>query len=301
MLQYRLEGSGQPLLLVHGWGVSYTIWQDLAPLLTPHFQLIMVELPGVGGSEQADPEKPYYQACAEAIEEVRLALGIANWSLLAYSTGTRAAEAYIQRFSENVSRAVFLCPIYLTEFCSLGVRLLDETQPPEPLTHWLFSKWRLYGLVLALGFNGRRHDYVYTWRDEIELQDVDTLVRSLRELPGRGRAQFEPSTVPTLFMWGSRDALTARPRRPRPNDIVIPANHSAPMLAAHTVAEVATPFFKEGKLVSATPPPSRWKRRHYSYEAEPPLNGDRVQLLKMIRSATPRSILQRTRALMREK
>src|SRR5262249_51663989 len=110
MLQYRLEGSGQPLLLVHGWGVTYTIWQDMAPLLTPHFQLIMVELPGVGGSEQADPEKPYYQACAEAIEEVRLALGIENWSLLAYSTGTRAAEAYIQRFSEKVSRAVFLCP-----------------------------------------------------------------------------------------------------------------------------------------------------------------------------------------------
>src|SRR5437762_9418345 len=95
MLQYRLEGSGQPLLLIHGWGVTYTIWQDLAPLLTPHFELIMIELPGVGGSPQPDPGVPYYPACAEAIEELREALAIDQWTILAYSTGTRVAETYI--------------------------------------------------------------------------------------------------------------------------------------------------------------------------------------------------------------
>ena len=55
MLRYRLEGNGAtPLLLIHGWGVTYSVWQNLAPLLTPHFQLIMIELPGIGGSPEAD-------------------------------------------------------------------------------------------------------------------------------------------------------------------------------------------------------------------------------------------------------
>ncbi|HLZ61448.1 MAG TPA: alpha/beta hydrolase [Ktedonosporobacter sp.] len=249
MLRYRLEGSGPPLLLIHGWGVTYAIWQNLAPLLTPHFQLIMIELPGIGGSPQVDPRQPYYAACAEAIEELRLTLGIEQWSILAYSSGTRAAEAYVQRHPQSVLRTIFLCPIYLFELWSLIVGLLETTHPPQAITHWLFSDWRLYSLVLAFGFNGHRHQYTHIWKKEIELQPVDTLIRTLSDLPGKGRAPFELPAVPTLFIWGGRDALTVRPRRLRPNDVVIPANHSAPMLAAASVAEVVIPFLTEGRRV----------------------------------------------------
>src|SRR5579884_3448678 len=158
MLRYRLEGNGLPLLLIHGWGVTYAIWQNLAPLLTPYFQLIMIELPGIGDSPEVDPEKPYYQACAEAIEEVRQALGIKQWSLLAYSSGTRAAEAYLQCYPQSISQAAFLCPIYLQEIWAFFLRLLD-TPHPQTLIHWILSDWRLYSLIRALGFNWRRHTY----------------------------------------------------------------------------------------------------------------------------------------------
>src|SRR5690242_17863916 len=141
MLRYRVEGNGPPLLLIHGWGVTFAIWQDLAPLLGSHFQLIMIEQPGVGGSPMVEPQQPYYQACAEGIEEVRRELGIEQWSLLAYSTGTRAAEAYIQRYPQAITSAVFLCPIYLPEIWAFFLRLL-ATPHPQMLTHWVFSDWR---------------------------------------------------------------------------------------------------------------------------------------------------------------
>lgn len=249
MLSYRIEGSGSPLLLIHGWGVTYTMWEKLAPLLTPHYQLIMIELPGIGGSPQVEPGQPYYPACAEGIEEIRLTLGIEKWSLLAYSSGTRAAEAYVQRYPQAIQRAVFLCPIYLAEIWTLFLHLLDNT-PNLTIRHWVLSRWRLYSLILALGFNGRPHTYTRTWTDEIELQSMDILIRTLCEIPGKGRTPFEVSEVPTLFIWGGRDALTARPRHLRPNDIIIPANHSAPMLAANSVAEVVIPFLQEGKLIA---------------------------------------------------
>lgn len=283
MLHYRCEGSGNPLLLIHGWGVTYTIWQNLAPLLRPHFQLVMVELPGIGGSPDVDPNKPYYPACAEAIEEVRQTLNIEQWSILAYSSGTRAAESYVQRYPQYCSHTIFLCPIYLAEWCSLGLRLLDTTHPPLTLTQWMLSDWRLYGLVLALGFNGHPHHYTHTWKDEIEHQSVDSLMRMLCELPGRGRAPFELPAVPTLFIWGSRDALTARPRHPRPNDVVIPANHSAPMLAAPSVAEVVIPFLNEGKLVSTS---KRWKQWLYGTNKDLGKVHEHVQLLSLLRNAS---------------
>jgi pimeloyl-ACP methyl ester carboxylesterase len=249
MLHYRLEGRGAPILLIHGWGVTYTIWQNLAPLLKPHFQLVMIELPGNGGSPEIALDQPYYPACADAIEEVRRFLGIERWAVLAYSSGTRAAEAYIQRYPDHITHTVFLCPIYLNRVCTLGIRFLSTTQSSQAFTNWLFSDWRLYSLVVALGFNGRRHNYTYLWKKEIELQPLGTLVRSLCELPGNGRAPFNLPAIPTLFIWGNRDALTIHPLRLRPNDRVIHANHSAPMLAAHEVAEAVIPFLTSSALV----------------------------------------------------
>ncbi len=296
MLCYRLTGSGTPLLLIHGWGVTYAIWQNLAPLLTPYFQLIMIELPGIGGSPEVDPEKPYYQACAEAIEEVRQTLGIKQWSLLAYSSGTRAAEAYLQCYPQSISQAAFLCPIYLQEIWAFFLRLLDTPHPQtlKTLIHWLLSDWRLYSLIRAFGFNWRRHTYTSVWKNEIELQPLNILVRSLCEMPGNGRAPFVLPAVPTLFIWGKYDALVRYPRHPRPNDITIPADHSAPMLAAPSVAEVVIPFLTEGKIVSSTT--SQKRPKHWEHRKEQDMTiskaRERARLLTLLLRTKRRRFLR---------
>lgn len=295
MLHYRLEGSGHPLLLIHGWGVTYTIWQNLTPLLTQHFQLVMIELPGIGGSPDVDPQRPYYPACAEAIEEVRQFLGIERWAVLAYSSGTRAAEAYVQRYAENVTHTIFLCPIYLNEICALGVRFLTTAHISQSFTNWLFSDWRLASLVIALGFNGRRNNYSRLWLEEIELQPLDTLVRMLCELPGSGRAPFELPAVPTLFIWGSRDPLTARPFLPRANHVVISANHSAPMQAASAVAQAVIPFLTNAPVPIYTG--SRLKRSRRRRElVEAREARQRAHLLTLIRNASHTRFPRRKRA-----
>lgn len=305
MLHFRLEGSGAPLLLIHGWGVTYAIWQNLAPLLTQHYQLIMIELPGVGGSPEVDSQQPYYPACADAIEEVRKELGIDRWDVLAYSSGTRAAEAYVQRYSEQVNKVVFLCPIYLLEIWALFVYLLEAARPPRMLKHWLFSDWRLYSFIIALGFNWRRHQYTQLWKNEIELQSLDTLTRTLCEMPGKGRAPFAPSNVPALFVWGIRDALIARPRRPRPNDIFIPADHSAPMLSASHVAEVVLPFLLHGELVHT------YNQQKWSYRRKNRLensqisqarqeNKMRLRLLRALRVTSRRRFSLRRQSLLQQ-
>jgi pimeloyl-ACP methyl ester carboxylesterase len=249
MLPFRVEGSGHPLLLIHGWGVTYTVWQKLVPLLAPHFQLILVELPGVGAASEVMPDKPYYQACSEALEELRMTMGIERWAILAYSTGTRVGESYAQQYPQRVSRAVFLCPIYLRSYWKMALQAeqwIDAKR--SELANWFLSGWRLYGLLLVLGFNLRQRDCANEWMSEIELQPLDNLKRMLLELPGKGRAPFMLPTsprVPTLFVWGCRDALTARPPDLRPNDVFIFANHGAPVLTPDKVAAVVLPFLKE--------------------------------------------------------
>jgi pimeloyl-ACP methyl ester carboxylesterase len=245
MLSFKIEGNGPPLLLLHGWGVTYTIWQDLAPLLSPFFRLIMVELPGMGSSPPVNEAQPYYAACAPMIEEVRQALGIEQWAILSYSTGTRAAETYAQRYVSHISRMVFLCPALVSGWNWLNLRglvWLDRRWPQ--VGNWILSGWRLSGLILALGFNGRYHAHTSTWIVEIGAQPVNSLKIALRELPGGGRAPFALPPLPALFVWGNHDVVMSRPRRPHSHDRFIAANHSAPMLAAPAIARVVLPFLQ---------------------------------------------------------
>lgn len=248
MLPHYIEGSGQPLLLIHGWGVTHAVWRHLVPLLTPHFQLILVELPGMGAAGEYAAAEPYYIACAESLEELRITLGIERWAMLAYSTGTRAGEAYIQRYPQHVERAVFLCPLYLRRAWKLA---LDVEQminsKSSALANWILSGWRLHYLLIALGFNLQSLDYVREWLREIELQPLTNLKRMLLELPGKGRAPFtlpDSPSVPILFVWGSRDALVPPPSHPQFHDVCILAGHSAPVLNPHDVAAVVLPFLK---------------------------------------------------------
>lgn len=248
MLPYQIEGSGHPLLLIHGWGVTYAVWRHLLPLLTPHFQLILVELPGMGAAIEPVPAEAYYTACAESLEELRIALGIERWAMLAYSTGTRAGEAYIQRYPQHVERAVFLCPLYLRRPWKLALDIEQWiNSKSSTLANWILSGWRLHYLLIALGFNLRSLDYVQEWLREMELQPLTNLKRMLLELPGKGRAPFSlpaSSPVPMLFVWGSRDALVPPPPRPQHHDVCILAGHSAPVLNSHDVASVVLPFLK---------------------------------------------------------
>ncbi len=236
-------------MLIHGWGVTYAVWDKLAPLLAPYFQLIMVELPGSGAANEAAQDKPYYPLCAEALEELRLALGIEQWTILAYSTGTRVGEAYVQQYPQHVLRAVFLCPVYIRKLLKMLVQVLQVVDPKHAnVVNWFISGWRLYTLLLILGFNLHRHEFTNVWMNELTLLPPEHLKRAIRELPGTGRTPFLLPTspeVPTLFIWGLQDVVADLPTHPRPNDVFILANHSAPVLCPHLVAEVALPFLKD--------------------------------------------------------
>lgn len=43
-------GKGPPLILLHGWGWHSAIWQPIIPILSQHFQLFLIDLPGFGKS-----------------------------------------------------------------------------------------------------------------------------------------------------------------------------------------------------------------------------------------------------------
>lgn len=238
MLNYRIEGKGSPLLLCHGFGISFNIWEVLSPLLSDHHTLIIVELPGIGSSPPPSADRSYLAAAVEELESLRAALNIPRWSLLGYSSGSRVVECYIQVHASRVDRAVFLCPAYVTKGRATGLRIaieLDELFPA--FGNWVLSENRLRFLIRLLAFNLERNPSINNWYREISSQPVEMLKETLKSLPQGGCREFVvPAQVPSLFIWGRQDWITRNPPSLSSRDVMITATHSAPQTSAREVA-----------------------------------------------------------------
>lgn len=51
-LHVASAGSGDPVVLLHGWPQTWHEWRKLMPLLAGRFRLIMPDLPGLGDSSK---------------------------------------------------------------------------------------------------------------------------------------------------------------------------------------------------------------------------------------------------------
>lgn len=237
MLNYRIEGKGPPLLLVHGFGISFNIWRDMLPFLRPHLTAVMVELPGIGASPLPAPGEAYLRAAIDALEGVRLALGFEKWNVLGYSTGSRFAEAYVQAYGRHVGRAIFLCPLIMDARKTFGLRFglwVDRFFPA--VGNWILSGRRLKYLIALFGFNLHPDPHAAEWYAIISARPVQVLKETLKVAARTARGPFSTS-MPCSFIWGDADIVPLTPRRPEPHDDFVHANHAAPVLAAEAVAK----------------------------------------------------------------
>jgi pimeloyl-ACP methyl ester carboxylesterase len=67
-IYYEVEGSGMPVMLVHGFGEDGKIWKDQVDFLKNHFKLIIPDLPGSGKSGRIDDMS--MESMAEVLKKI---------------------------------------------------------------------------------------------------------------------------------------------------------------------------------------------------------------------------------------
>ena len=115
-LYYEDHGSGQPVVLIHGYPLSSASWEKQVPvLLEAGFRVIAYDRRGFGKSSQ--PTTGYnYDTFAEDLHKVITELKLKNFVLVGFSMGGGEVARYIGRYgSKNVSKAVIISgvPPYL--------------------------------------------------------------------------------------------------------------------------------------------------------------------------------------------
>ncbi|MBV8660075.1 MAG: pimeloyl-ACP methyl ester esterase BioH [Burkholderiales bacterium] len=79
-LYIETQGSGEDVVLIHGWGIHGAVWSRIAAALAEHYCVHVVDLPGCGASAMCEPYT--LDALAAALDEAfPLPVHVVGWSL----------------------------------------------------------------------------------------------------------------------------------------------------------------------------------------------------------------------------
>jgi len=106
-IHYVSGGKGEPLLLVHGFGQNWYMWNRLLPELSKHFTVIAPDMRGVG--ESGKPAGGYDKKnMAVDMHELMKKLGYKNVNLAGHDIGLMVAYAYAAQFPGEVKKLALM-------------------------------------------------------------------------------------------------------------------------------------------------------------------------------------------------
>lgn len=104
-LYCRISGSGIPLLLLHGNGESFSIFQEQIAFFSQHYMVIALDTRGHGQSERGDTELTFLQLTQD-VKTVLDHLHIERTNIIGFSDGGNTALLFAERYPERVNTMI---------------------------------------------------------------------------------------------------------------------------------------------------------------------------------------------------
>jgi pimeloyl-ACP methyl ester carboxylesterase len=152
-MAYREQGSGQPLLLVHGWGAHGGFFQPQLDGLSADFRVIAVDLRGHGDS-RADPDAALSnELLARDLNEFMAALDLEDVTAVGWSMGAMVLwQAWLDGARSRIARMVVedMSPRIVNEpGWGLGLRKGFDAKAAEQGARAMLVDWPAYAAALA--------------------------------------------------------------------------------------------------------------------------------------------------------
>jgi pimeloyl-ACP methyl ester carboxylesterase len=106
-LHFVIAGSGDPVLLIHGWPETWYAWRKVIPVLAARFTVVAPDMRGYGDSER--PSGGYDKVTVAAdLHELMRSLGFGRVHLVAQDMGGPVGFAYAASFPADVRDFIFI-------------------------------------------------------------------------------------------------------------------------------------------------------------------------------------------------
>ncbi len=113
-LHYVRQGTGMPLVLLHGWPEFWFTWRKIIGPLADHFDVIVPDLRGFGESDKPDRSALEAYTLEHHVEDLRGladALRLGRFGIVSHDVGGYIAQAFARTYPERLIGLFFFnCP-----------------------------------------------------------------------------------------------------------------------------------------------------------------------------------------------
>ncbi len=251
MVNYELSGTGPLLVLIHGLGASLVIWEDLAPQLLPHYQVLRLDLRAAGATTETEEAPLSLAVWSQDVRALLGALEIERPVVVGHSLGAGIAMKYALQWPEDVEALVLMGAD--PRLSSLGPRFAQAADLIDKIgfERWVDEVWSsnpplssaslerspdLFDRYRAMVLANDQANYVRTCRSFAELEDLTADLPHIRN--------------PVLVVSGSDDDRTVpeagkalASQLPRGQFVELPGvGHTMPTEAPELVGDAIVKF-----------------------------------------------------------
>ena len=208
-LHYIEEGSGLPLLLLHGLSDDARLWNPLLPAFSESYRVIALDLRGHGRSGKPDTPYSIQQFSADLFELLR-ELDIARAHLLGLSIGGVIAQHFALEHPEKLRALVLLSTFSSTDpYLRARFKRLRESLLTGGCSAFFDEAVTL--TVTPEFAAAHAAEIALVKEDMVAMNSAAALVHALDACMEFNIAdQLSRITLPTLIVSGREDAFTPR-------------------------------------------------------------------------------------------
>ncbi|MEM7113638.1 MAG: alpha/beta hydrolase [Chloroflexota bacterium] len=215
-LHYQYIGTGEPIILLHGWVNSWRIWRDsmLALNQTKKYRVYTLDFWGFGESAKEDQTNPdstgpsafEIDGYVEMVYQFMEALGIVEATILGHSMGGTVALKMALRHPERVRKVAVVCsPIVGTSLNTL-LRLAGFDNIARLLWAYPFIRQGILNYLLY-GDSKNIREMISA---DIQQATMESFFRSIDDLKNTDlRDELSHLTIPTLGIYGKNDNIVS--------------------------------------------------------------------------------------------
>lgn len=204
-IHYRDCGSGKPVVLLHGFLESLSIWDDFTQWLCDEFRVITIDLPGHGRSDILEEEHSM-ELMAEAVHHVLQDLKIMECVMAGHSMGGYVTLAFAERYADLL-KGIVLFHSHAAEDTPEARSVRERTIEIVKSDHKSFI-WQFIPNLFAPENVEKHVPEIETLRREASGISHKSIIAALEGMKNRSDKESFLSTtdLPVLFIIGKKDS-----------------------------------------------------------------------------------------------
>jgi 3-oxoadipate enol-lactonase len=207
-IDYRDQGSGEPVIFIHAFPLNQTMWDEQLAALRHHCRAITLDLRGFGGSDVPDGPSEMEQMAVD-VRSLMSSLDIERATLVGLSMGGYVALAFYREYPDAVRALVLADTRASADTHAARERRLQSAEKAEREGAAAIAD-DMVPLLLGKTTQEARPDISARVRAMIEGNLPQGIAAAQRGMAARRDSTYILPAInfPTLILVGSEDQLT---------------------------------------------------------------------------------------------